>query len=112
MTMSIAPIAGLNSTPALNSLGKKTDGTAFQSALKDAGAAPKSSADELADYVKMTPAQRLSADLLKKLGLTEEELAAMPPEKRQGVEAKIAELVKQQMQESGEKKGTMVNISA
>lgn len=61
---------------------------------------PKTSYQELEDYVKMTPAQRMRVDLLKKLGLTEEDLAAMSPEERQGVEAKMRDMIQQQMQQA------------
>lgn len=54
---------------------------------------------ELEDYVKMTPAQRMRADLLKKLGLTEEDLAAKSPEEQQAIQAKLTEMIQQQMQE-------------
>jgi len=53
---------------------------------------------QLEDYVKLTPAQRMRADLLQQLDLTEERLGAMPPEERQGVEAKLLELVQRQME--------------
>ncbi|MGB9990033.1 hypothetical protein [Pseudoduganella rhizocola] len=73
---------------------------------------PKTAAQELDEYVKMTPEQRMRADLLKKLGMTEEELAAMSPEERQAAEAKIAELTKELLQHSGERKGSTIDTSA
>lgn len=73
---------------------------------------PKTAAQELDEYVKMTPEQRMRADLLKKLGMTEEELAAMPPEERQAAEAKIAEMTKELLQHSGERKGSIIDTSA
>jgi hypothetical protein len=60
----------------------------------------KTSYQELDDYVKMTPAQRMRVDLLQKLGLTEEDLAGMAPEERQGVETRLREMIQQQMQEA------------
>lgn len=70
---------------------------------KSAGTKDAGSTDlykQLDDYVKMTPAQRMRQALLEKLGLTEEELDAMPPEERAAVEAKMRELVRQQMEEA------------
>jgi hypothetical protein len=60
---------------------------------------------QLDDFVKMTPAQRIRAALLEKLGLTEDELGAMPPDERAAVEAKMRELIQQQMQEAQAKQG-------
>ena len=73
---------------------------------------PKTAAQELDEYVKMTPEQRMRADLLKKLGMTEEELAAMSPEERQAAEAKITEMMKELMQPTGERKGSIIDTSA
>lgn len=81
-------------------------------ALTETTLKPKTAAQELDDYVKMTPEQRMRADLLKKLGMTEEELAAMSPEERQAAEAKIAEMAKELMQHSGERKGSIIDTSA
>ena len=77
------------------------------------GAAPKTAAQELEDYVNMTPAQRMRLDLLKKLGLTEEELANMSPGERSAVEAKLTELVQEQMREAAAKgTGTRIDTVA
>ncbi len=58
-------------------------------------------AQELENYMKLTPEQRIREAVLKKLGLTEEELAAMPPAARQGIEDKIGQLVKEMLAEAG-----------
>lgn len=62
--------------------------------------APKSNAQQLEDYVNMTPEQRMRADLLKKLGVTEEELANMTPEERAGIEQKMKEMVQELTQQA------------
>lgn len=65
---------------------------------------------QLEDYVKLTPAQRMRVDLLEKLGLTEEELAAMSPEERKSVEDKLRDLVQQQMQEAQAKQDALDKV--
>jgi len=55
---------------------------------------------QLEDYVKMTPAERMRADLLKKLGLTEEELAAKSPDERAAIDTKLRDMVEQQMKDA------------
>ena len=62
--------------------------------------APKSNAQQLEDYVNMTPEQRMRADLLKKLGMTEEELANMSPEERAGFEEKMKAMVQELAQQA------------
>lgn len=75
---------------------KADSGTKYAQASGSANAGV-SAEDELAAYVKMTPAQRMRYELLKKLGLTEEELAKMSPEPRNAAEKKMADLIKQEM---------------
>jgi hypothetical protein len=59
-------------------------------------------------YANMTPAQRMQADMLSQLGLTEDQFKAMTPAEQQKVEAKIQQMVKQQAQESGEKRAGLI----
>lgn len=111
--MSVAPISTISSTQAISG-SKKTDGQGFASALQAATGSPKSAAEQLQDYVDMTPAQRMRDTILKKLGLSEEEVAAMSPAEQKSVEMKIAELMKQeiqQQQQGAANKGRSVNIS-
>ncbi|MGV8242225.1 hypothetical protein ACV331_37120, partial [Pseudomonas aeruginosa] len=51
----------------------------------------KSAYDEFKEYMQKSPAERMREQVLKSLGLTEEELDAMPPEKREQVEKGIGE---------------------
>lgn len=54
-----------------------------------------SAADEFLDYMKKTPEERLRDKILKALGITAEELEAMPMEERLAVEEKIADIIKE-----------------
>ena len=62
----------------------------------------KTASEELAEYLKKTPAQHMRDAILKEMGLTEEDLAAMPPDKRQAIEATIAERIKEKLLEHDE----------
>ena len=75
--MATDPISALRNTSSITNTTKTSgSGSGFADALSQAtGAAPKTAARQLEDYVNMTPEQRMRADLLKKLGLTEEDLA-------------------------------------
>jgi hypothetical protein len=50
------------------------------------------------DYMSKTPEQRLRDSILKEMGITEEGLKAMPPEKQQAVAQEIADRMKDKMQ--------------
>lgn len=54
----------------------------------------KSAAEQLAEYAAKSVAERIRDAVLKDMGLTEEDLAAMDPEKRAAIEEEIARRVK------------------
>ncbi len=60
-------------------------------------AARKVALAELHDYLKKSPAEHIRDAVLKELGLSEESLAAMPPEQRMALEAKINERIREQL---------------
>jgi len=91
-----------------------TEAVVSASSMKKLSTTAAAAESELERYVKMTPAQRLREDLLKKLGLTEDDLAKMEPKERAGVEQKITELMQEQLQKTPEaqRKGAIVDTSA
>ncbi|MEC5385457.1 hypothetical protein VVD49_06955 [Uliginosibacterium sp. H3] len=64
------------------------------SKTEDANAA---AVKELRDYLNKTPEQRMREAILKEMGLTEEDVAKMPPEERTAVEAAIADKVRERL---------------
>lgn len=64
-----------------------------------------SAKDEFLKFQAMTPAQKMRAMMLAKLGVTEEQLKAMSPEERAKVEQKLKDMIKQQVENDPEKKG-------
>jgi hypothetical protein len=73
----------------------------------------KSAKDEFMDYAQMTPAQKMRAAMLGKLGVTEEELKAMSPEERQKIEDEIKKQIKEQVQnDPNMKKGSLLDVKA
>jgi hypothetical protein len=63
----------------------------------DAKPLKQSAADEFLAMMKKTPEERLRDNILKSMGLTEDELEGMPPEQRKAVEAKIQEMIKEKI---------------
>lgn len=74
-----------------------------------------SAKDEFLKYQAMTPAQKMRAMMLAKLGLTEDDVKAMKPEDRKKIEDKLKEMIKQEVQQDPnrkDQKGLVANIFA
>jgi hypothetical protein len=67
---------------------------------------------EFLKYAHMDPIDRMRANILKSMGLTEQDLQNMTPQQRQGVEQKIKDLLEQELHKNADKKGQLVDVSA
>ncbi len=74
---------------------EKSQSKSSTSNVQASVAAPKTAAEELDEFLRMTPAERMRAAILREMGLTEEDLDAMPPEKRAAAEETIARKIKE-----------------
>lgn len=73
----------------------------------------KSAKDEFMDYAKLTPAQKMRAAMLAKMGVTEEQMKAMSPEERQKIEDELKKQIKEQVQNDPDmKKGSLLDVKA
>ena len=99
------PLTNLQATPAsvagnaqadnVNAAFAKTR-VMLQASASSTGTATKTSAtDEFKDYMSKSPAQRIREQLLKEMGLTEDDYKAMPPEKQQAITDQITALMQQ-----------------
>jgi ABC-type transporter MlaC component len=70
--------------------------SASSSSVLDASPA-KTAAQQFEQWANMTPAQRLHAEMLAKLGLTEDQFKALPPAQQQKINDQIAQMIKKQM---------------
>jgi len=52
---------------------------------------------DLDDYLKKTPAEHMRDAIMAELGITEEDLKAMPPEKQAAVEAEISKRIQERL---------------
>lgn len=57
----------------------------------DTTVAAKTATDEFKDYMSKTPEQRVRDSILQEMGLTEDDIKAMPPEKQLAIGKEIAE---------------------
>jgi hypothetical protein len=70
-------------------------------------------AQKFMDYANMTPAQRLQAEMMSQLGITEDQFKAMSPADQAKVMDKIRDMIKQQAQNTGDQRtGLLTDISA
>ena len=77
---------------------KKTDsGSGFGALLKNATTKQSGAAAELEKYMQMTPEQRMTQAMMKKLGITQDQFDAMSPDQQAAVMAKIADMIKQEL---------------
>lgn len=83
------PLTNLQATPASVAGNAQADNVnaaktrvMLQASASSTGTTAKTSAtDEFKDYMSKSPAQRIREQLLKEMGLTEDDFKAMPPEK-------------------------------
>lgn len=74
---------------------------------------PTAAEQDFRKYAQMTPAEKMRAEILGNLGLTDEQLRAMDPKERAKIEAKIKEMIKQKVEELTEKQtGQIVDLKA
>ncbi len=73
------------------------NGGDFAGILKHTEARQSEAAAELERYAKMSPQERMAVAIRKKLGISEEEYAAMSPEQKKAVDAKVGDLIKQEI---------------
>jgi hypothetical protein len=84
-------------------------------AVSNSPAAATSPRDEFDKFQAMTPAQKMRAMMLAKLGLTEEQVKAMTPEERKKVEDKLKDMIKQSVHNDPTRKnstGVLADVTA
>ena len=87
--------------------------TQSSSSLSPQSSQDNSIVQQFMQYANMTPAQRMFAQMLNKLGITEDQFKAMSPADQQKVEQKIQQMIKQQVQNSSNKQtGVIADVSA
>ena len=94
-------------------------GAAASPAVADASAATRNSGagsavSDFLDYAKETPAQRMRDAILKSMGLSEEDLKSMSPEKRKAVEETIRQRIKEAAEDAAKKgkTGLVADVTA
>jgi hypothetical protein len=114
MSISFPGISGITGIFTKPSSASSSSSSAVPSSSSLTGQPDQGSAvQQFLQYAKMTPAQRMFAQMLNKLGITEDQFKAMPPAEKQKVEQQVQQMIKQQMQNGGDKQtGMITDISA
>jgi hypothetical protein len=68
----------------------------------------ETAAQKFMDYANMSPAQRLQAEMMSQLGITEDQFKAMSPADQAKVMDKIRDMIKQQTQNSGDQRAGLI----
>ncbi len=109
--MSIAPVSAPSAWPTPNATAPSAGLPSAPASSSDAASA----AQWFTNYMNETPAQHMRDSILKSLGLTQDDLDKMSPEKRKAVEDEIAKKLKDQaLQQTDNKKkpGVLVDVTA
>ena len=110
-------ISAFGSTTASMTTGTLKKSPTAAGATSSTQASDSSSPDDSVEqkflkYAQMSPMDRMRANILKSMGLSEQDLKTMTPDQRAAVEQKIKELIEQSFQKNAGKAGQAVDISA
>lgn len=103
--------SAISQLSASKSASASTSGTASTSADGTASQGNSVVQDFLA-YAKMSPAERMRENILKSLGMTQQQFEKLSPAQQQAVNEKIQQIMQQQLQQNAGKTGQLVNVSA
>jgi hypothetical protein len=103
ITSAMFPQTGGSSAGASGTTSASASGTTSQG---------NSVVQDFLDYAKMSPAERMRENILKSLGMTEQQFEKLSPAQQQAVNQKIQQIMLQQIQQNAGKTGQLVNVSA
>jgi hypothetical protein len=96
-----------------SSTSSSSSATQSSSSLGAQSSQDNSIVQQFMQFANMSPAQRMFAQMLNKLGISQDQFNAMSPADQQKVEQQIQQMIKQQAQDNGDKQsGLITDISA
>jgi hypothetical protein len=108
--MSISSVTGLS--PVTSTILPQNVGSAASASASGITSQGDSVVQDFLDYAKMSPMERMREEILKSLGLTDQQFKELSPAQQQAVNQKIEQIMQQQLQQNSGKTGQLVNISA
>jgi TPP-dependent pyruvate/acetoin dehydrogenase alpha subunit len=82
--------------------------SATKSTLTAKPAETKNAEQKFLEWAKMTPAERMHAQMLSQLGITEDQFKAMDPAAQQKIEEKIRDMIKKQAENGNDKRTGLI----
>ena len=79
-----------------------------KSALTAKPVETKTAEQKFLEWAKMTPAERMHAQMLSQLGITEDQFKAMDPAAQQKIEEKIRDMIKKQAEDNNDKRTGLI----
>ena len=98
--------------PITSAMFPQTAGSSASASASGATSQANSVVQDFLDYAKMSPAERMRENILKSLGMTEQQFEKLSPAQQQAVNQKIQQIMLQQIQQNAGKTGQLVNVSA
>jgi hypothetical protein len=108
--MPISSVTGFS--PVTSAVFPQNTGSAASASASKTTSQGNSVVQDFLDYAKMTPAERMREEILKSLGLTEQQFKQLSPAQQQAVNQKIQQIMLQQLQQNSGATGQLVNVSA
>jgi hypothetical protein len=108
--MSISSVTAFG--PITSAMFPQTAGSSSSASASATTSQGNSVVQDFLDYAKMSPAERMRENILKSLGMTEQQFEKLSPAQQQAVNQKIQQIMLQQIQQNAGKTGQLLNVSA
>lgn len=79
---------------------EREEEAAQAAALEEASSLNKSATEKFLEEARKSPIERMREQILKELGLSEEALAALPPEEKRAAEEKIRQMIEEKLRQA------------
>jgi hypothetical protein len=108
--MSISSVTGFS--PVANTIVPQNVGSAASASASAAPAPGDSVVQDFLNFAKMSPMERMREEILKSLGLTEQQFKELSPAQQQAINQKIQQIMLRQLKENVGATGQIVDVSA
>jgi hypothetical protein len=108
--MSISSVTGFS--PVTSTFSPQNISSAGSASASAATSQGDSVVQDFLNYAKMSPMERMREEILKGLGLTDQQFKELSPAQQQAVDQKIQQIMLQQLQQKAGATGQVVDVSA
>ncbi len=108
--MPISPVTAFG--PITSAMFQPNAGSSASAGTSGATSQGNNAVQDFLDYAKMSPTERMREEILKSLGMTEQQFEKLSPVEQPAIDQKIQQIMLQQIQQNAGKTGQLVNVSA